>query len=88
MAIFPRNLPGSGRRLSLGAKEGPQGLLLEALGWGWGSLKERPPGSLTSPEGEGSKAGMECARVSEAARRSRGADSMLAYRTAASDGVW
>ena len=48
LAIFPRNLPDSGRRLSLGAKEGPQGLLLKALGWGWGSLKERPPGSLTS----------------------------------------
>lgn len=51
---FPES-PDSGRRLSLGAKEGPQASL-EALGWGWGSSKERPPGSSTSPEGEGSKA--------------------------------
>ena len=37
LAIFPRDLPDPGRRLSLGAKEGP-GLLLQALGWGGGSL--------------------------------------------------
>ena len=43
LAIFPRNLPDPGRRLSLGAKEGPG--LLEALDWGWGSLKERPSGA-------------------------------------------
>ena len=42
LAIFPRNLPDSGRRLSLGAKEGPQGLLLKALGWGWGARELGP----------------------------------------------